>query len=132
MLNACYLAYMFLSKHSKCADTYKKIDEAALWDLLLFLSIFNLLGCTLRPRNTLKGGTIYGKQNQSLISDCFRQLLGALDILLHFAKHLVLQAPKCYENHLFAFLPPSFLQTKKVLDFTLITSKFCVLQLTAI
>ena len=39
----------FCSKHSKCTDTYEKIDEAALWDLLLFLSIFNLLGCTLRP-----------------------------------------------------------------------------------
>ena len=45
-----------MSKHSKCTDTYEKIDEAALWDLLLFLSIFNLLGCTLRPRNTFKGG----------------------------------------------------------------------------
>ena len=28
-----------MSKHSKCTDTYEKIDEAALWDLLLFLSI---------------------------------------------------------------------------------------------
>ena len=45
-----------MSKHSKCTDTYEKNDEAALWDLLLFLSIFNLLGCTLRPRNTFKGG----------------------------------------------------------------------------
>ncbi len=44
-----------MSKHSKCTDTYEKNDEAALWDLLLFLSIFNLLGCTLRPRNTFKG-----------------------------------------------------------------------------
>ncbi len=42
-------------------DTYEKIDEAALWDLLLFLSIFNLLGRALRPRNTFKGGTTYGK-----------------------------------------------------------------------
>jgi hypothetical protein len=23
-----------MSKHSKCTDTYEKIDEAALWDLL--------------------------------------------------------------------------------------------------
>ena len=45
-----------MSKHSKCTDTYEKIDEAALWDMLLFLSIFNLLGYTLRPRNTFKGG----------------------------------------------------------------------------
>ena len=45
-----------MSKHSKCTDTYEKNDEAALWDLLLFLSIFNLLGCTLRPRYTFKGG----------------------------------------------------------------------------
>ena len=49
----------FCSKHSKCTDTYEKIDEAALWDLLLFLSIFNLLGCTLRPRNTFKGGFLW-------------------------------------------------------------------------
>lgn len=35
-----------MSKHSKCTDTYEKIDEAALWDMLLFLSIFNLLGYT--------------------------------------------------------------------------------------
>ena len=48
----------FCSKHSKCTDTYEKIDEAALWDLLLFLSIFNLLGCTLRPRKSYKGGNI--------------------------------------------------------------------------
>ncbi|EJV01142.1 hypothetical protein HMPREF1330_00200 [Enterococcus faecalis ERV129] len=39
----------------------RKIDEAALGDLLLFLSIFSLLGRTLRPRNTFKGGTNYGK-----------------------------------------------------------------------
>ena len=45
-----------MSKHSKCTDTYEKIDEAALWDMLLFLSIFNLLGYTLRPRNTFKEG----------------------------------------------------------------------------
>ena len=51
----------FCSKHSKCTDTYEKIDEAALGDLLLFLSIFNLLGRTLRPRNTSKGGITYGK-----------------------------------------------------------------------
>ncbi|KAF1174478.1 hypothetical protein B8V24_07425 [Streptococcus agalactiae] len=51
-----------MSKHSKCTDTYEKIDEAALWNLLLFLSIFNLLGRTLRPRNTHKGF------NQSLFS----------------------------------------------------------------
>lgn len=50
-----------MSKHSKCTDTYEKIDEAALWDLLLFLSIFSLLGRTLRPRNTPKGGNTYGK-----------------------------------------------------------------------
>jgi len=25
-----------MSKHSKCTDTYEKIDEAALWDMLLF------------------------------------------------------------------------------------------------
>lgn len=29
--------------------------------LLLFLSIFNLLGCALRPRNTFKDGFTYGK-----------------------------------------------------------------------
>ena len=52
----------FCSKHSKCTDTYGKIDEAALRDLLLFLSIFSLLGRTLRPRNTPKGGNTYGKQ----------------------------------------------------------------------
>lgn len=46
---------IFCSKHSKCTDTYEKIDEAALWDLFLFLSIFNLLGYTLTPRNTFKG-----------------------------------------------------------------------------
>ena len=40
-----------MSKHSKCTDTYGKIDESPLWDLLLFLSIFSLLGRTLRPRN---------------------------------------------------------------------------------
>lgn len=50
-----------MSKHSKCTDTYGKIDEAALWDLLLFFINFNLLGRTLRPRNTFKGGTTYGK-----------------------------------------------------------------------
>ena len=42
-------------------DTYGKIDEAPFWDLLLFLSIFSLLGRTLRPRNTPKGGNTYGK-----------------------------------------------------------------------
>ncbi|PWT23878.1 hypothetical protein CUZ32_03160 [Streptococcus agalactiae] len=41
------------SNHSKCTDTYEKIDEAAPLESLLFLSIFNLLGCTLRPRNPL-------------------------------------------------------------------------------
>ena len=55
MLNACYLKSFFCSKHSKCKDTYGKIDEAALWELLLFLSIFSLLGRrTLRLRNNLK------------------------------------------------------------------------------
>lgn len=43
-----------MSKHSKCTDTYGKIDESPLWDLLLFLSIFSLLGRTLRPRIHLK------------------------------------------------------------------------------
>ena len=34
----------------------------------------------------------------------------------NFVKYPILQAPKCYENHLFAFLPPSFFQTKKGLS----------------
>ena len=50
-----------MSKHCKCTDTYGKIDESILWDLLLFLSIFSLLGRTLRPRNTPEEGNTYGK-----------------------------------------------------------------------
>ena len=62
MLKAFYKSF-FCSKHSKCTDTYGKIDEAVLRDLLLFLSIFSLLGRTLIPRKSYKGGNIYGKQN---------------------------------------------------------------------
>ncbi len=50
-----------MSKHNKCTDIYEKIDEATLWDMLLFLSVFNLLGYTLRPQNTFKEGFTYGK-----------------------------------------------------------------------
>ncbi|SQC97270.1 Uncharacterised protein [Fusobacterium necrophorum subsp. necrophorum] len=33
------------------------------------------------------------------VSETQRYILGASGIPLHFAKYLVLQAPKCYENH---------------------------------
>lgn len=44
-----------MSKHSKCTDTYEKMMRQP-FGICFFLSIFNLLGCTLRPRNTFKGG----------------------------------------------------------------------------
>lgn len=39
--------------------TKKLIKQSS--GVCFFLSIFNLLGCTLRPRNTFKGGFTYGK-----------------------------------------------------------------------
>ncbi len=48
-------AYNFNSKHSKCTDTYEKINGADLYGMLHFL-IFTLLGRTLRPRNIFYKG----------------------------------------------------------------------------
>ena len=57
-------AVLILLVYEQAQQVYghlRKIDEAALGDLLLFLSIFSLLGRTLRPRNTPKGGNTYSK-----------------------------------------------------------------------
>ena len=43
-----------MSKHSKCTDTYEKMMRQP-FGICFFIN-FNLLGCTLRPRNTFKGG----------------------------------------------------------------------------
>lgn len=61
MLNAC-----FCSKHSKCVHTYGKIDEADLSVLLLFLSIFYLLGRTLRPQITTKGDIAMANRQRNI------------------------------------------------------------------
>ena len=46
-------AYNFNSKHSKCTDTYEKINGADLYGMLQF---FTLLERTLRPRNIFYKG----------------------------------------------------------------------------
>jgi hypothetical protein len=61
MLNACSF---FCSKHSLWIAKGGKIDEAALWELLLFLSIFDLLGSTLRPRIHKTKEEKHGEQNE--------------------------------------------------------------------
>lgn len=55
------LAYSFVASTVSVRTLTKKLMKQPFGICFFFLSIFNLLGCTLRPQNTFKGGFTYGK-----------------------------------------------------------------------